>query len=766
MDLGMDDEYGNDEPEVQIEPMEESTEIVIEAPTVEELVADYSPETVDLLDALTTEEQKKCAERVVEDTQTDEDSSQKWRERHAQILKLALGDLPPPEEGSFAKARIHYGIIMKANMRLGARIYDQQFPSNGEFFGAKPTDALDLARSVRVAKHLNWQTLHQIPEYVPNHDACIRQTTLYGSAFTYVYWNPVKQRICHEVCNSEDIIIQYFVRKNSVDPSLADIPRITRRIRKYRHELEEMADVGYYKHVEDIYKEADENPDNQSTSQTSPRDSSKSTPIQDVVDKDAGVKKPENGKGLPRILLEQHCWYKFPKTKRERPVIITVDKESKTLLSIRLRENEEPADQARYNREKQANQAAYELAMQRYSMDMAAYLSGQTQAPMPMGDPTMTPLPMQGPETMTAPPMPGEMTPTMPVTPVAPPVEPPPPLEPEPPRMVPIHFFTHYICEPNPEGIYGIGIGALLEGPNIAADVMASQMVDAGTLSNTVTGIASREAKMGSGDIEIAPGVINKTELMPGELKDAFHFFDFKGPEPMLGKFIQDMKDEGEELSGASDILSGEVGGSNETATTTQIRMSAAMMAVGILNKRYTRSRTCEAQKIARLNSVYLKDKEYFPVVDPFKLVPTSDAEVTFDDNGQPEVPGLKSQQISRVDYLEDVDITITADPRMASQPQRVQEATQAFQMFATIPYFQANPVFMSALAKNILIAMDRPELIRALETTPMMPPMMPGAPPPGGPPPGPQGGPPQPANPGTAVPNAGPQPENGAMTT
>lgn len=174
------------------------------------------------------------------------------------------------------------------------------------------------------------------------------------------------------------------------------------------------------------------------------------------------------------------------------------------------------------------------------------------------------------------------------------------------------------------------------------------------------------------------------------------------------------------------------------------------MAAIAIWNKRYTRARTCEGQKIARLNSVNLEDVEYFTVVDPFKKLP-------------------EQQNIARIDYLEDVDITVTADPRMASQPQRFSEAMQAIQVTMQIPMAAANPALMAALLKLLYVAMDRPELVAAMESMPMMP-MMPGAPsgpggggaPPDEPPDEGKAPRPKPKPPGQAVPNAGPQPANG----
>jgi hypothetical protein len=717
----------------------------------------YAPETVNLVYKLLEEDQKKCAESVCTKYDRDYKSSEKYRTRRANIIKLFLGllDQTDNEDGESRSAQVHYPIIATAIMRMHARIYDQQFPSNGEFFGVKPTDANDLERTVRVAKHLNWQINHQIPEYVMNHDVLIQQWLLYGSAFSFMYWDPVKNRPCHEVCRTEDIVLPYH--RSSTDPTLADVPRITRVLRMYRHELMEMEATGYYSGVTAMYAKLDSGEQSGQVSQPqSQDDKAKSNPVQAVIDRAQGVDPPSDGDDGPRKLIEQHCWYKLPGDDKERPVIITVDYDTKTLLCLKLREDEDPEDRARYNREKAANQASYQAALAQYQMDMAAYLAGQTQAPTP-GPMGMTPPPAPGAPDMTAPPNPGPMTATVPpapgptdaTMPMAPPPTPPtPPPDPAAVKMVPINFFTHYVCIPNPEGIYGFGIGYMLEGHNMVADVVASQVVDAGTLANTATGIRSRQTKLRGGEFRIKPGEIVEVDLAPEQLDKGIKILEFPPPNPQLAQFIKDQKEEAQELSGANEILSGEVGGSNETATTTQIRISQALAAISILNKRYTRARTFEGKALARLNSVHLDDDTYFSVVDPFK--------------GQ-----VVQGNVARMDYLEDVDITVTADPRMASQPQRFQEAQTALNVIMSNPLTANNPVLVHAAMKNMFIAMDRPDLVAALDAPPPMPP--PGAPPPGGPPgPPPKaakpGGPPpgQAPNPPPRVPNAGPNPSNG----
>ncbi len=727
-------------------PIEEQDETEIETPMTEIAIEGHAPETVNLVPTITDEsERKKIASRVFKDYERDFKSSERYREKRASILKLFIGMLPPSQDGG---AQIHYSIIAKAVIRIHARIYDQQFPSNGEFFGVRPTDATDIDRAIRVAKHLNWQILHQIPEYVPNHDALIMQWLLYGSAFSYVYWGSIKNRPCHEVCATEDIILPY--KRKSTDPSLADMPRITRILRLQRHELEQEADTGYYDKA--AVSKLLEKMDAGKAGGNQGEDSQKSSSVQEVTDRASGVEKPEEqDDDAPCVLLEQHRWLKLPNEERSRPVIVTIDRETKELLQVRIREDEDPDDKARFNQEQAANQAEYAAAMMQYQQDMAAY-------EMNMQAMDQTPMPMQGEETMTAPPIPGDTTSTGPMA-MPPPEQPQPPPPPAPVKMVPVHFFTHYLCIPNPEGVYGYGIGFLLEGNNMVADTVASQYVDAGTLANTPTFVYSRQAKLGRGEFRIRPGAGTQTDLNPQDLDKGIKVLDFKFPNPAMMNVVTAQEQDADDVSGAGDILSGEVGGSNETATTTQIRISQALSAISIQNKRYTRARTCEGQKIARLNSVYLEDEQYFPVVDPMKKLPPKSP-------GMPMQPVVTQEPISQMDYLEDTDITVTADPRMASQPQRAQEALNALNIILQGP-MAMNPVLVAEAYRDYFIAIDKPNLAAAIGMAPMMQPGM-GAPgqAPGGPPgPGAKeekpNGKPKP-QPGPSVPNAGPTPANG----
>lgn len=737
----------HDDPEV--------TDVPVDEPAHEQELQGSAPETVNLVSTLDEEFVKKLGQEVYDNIEEDLRSSEQFRERRTSIVKLALGIMPPRPDGHDTLAQVHYPIIMTAVSRIHARMYDQQFPSNGEYFGVKPTDQNDLGRTVRVAKHMNWQIEHQIPEYVPNHDAGLMQTLLYGSAFSIFYHSPEKNRPCHEFCATDDIILPYAFK--SEDPHMADVPRITRVLRKYKHQLQKLGRSGYYVGAEELFPVDGSAGDEQSGNASSKQ-------MTETIDKYQGVEKPKDGKTGARVLWEQHCWAQLPKSDEERPLIVTIDKATHKVLSVVLREDEDPVDRARFNREEAVNNAKYQADIEKWEMDMQAYMAGQqTVTPMPMpGEMTPTVTPMPGEETTSRPDMlePAEIPPMGTPGPVMPPPQQPlPPATPESPKMVPINFFTHYRCLPNPEGIYGLGIGSLLEGHNMVADVVASQLIEAATLANTATFMYSKQAKLSRGEFMIKPGSGVETDLSPEQMKGdgGLRMITFPPPNPAMGEIIKDQKQEAAELSGAGDILSGEVGGSNETATTTQIRIAQAMAQITITNKRYTRARTAEGRNLARLNSVYLNDVEYFSTVDPFK-------------GGQ---EGIQEHQVARADYLNDVDITVTADPRMASQPQRIAEANTALQVIMTNPMTAQNPVLVHAAMRNLFVAMDRPDLVAALgePQMPMAPqpgqpgaPQQPGQTAPGGTPPNAETPPPGDGQVPARVPNAGAQPSNGAF--
>lgn len=702
-------------------------------------------------------------EMVVRHKEIDWKSSEDYRARQARQVELFAGVMPPRPEGQENIAQIHLPIIGQAILLLHATIHGQLFPPGEAICGGAPTTPNSEDRARRLGLHMNWQITQKIPEYVPSHDRGGIQFLIYGDAFSKWYYNPDKKRPCFTMVGAGDLILPYGAR--SVDPNLSDVPRITQRMRMYRHELEALQDSGYYARVDELFSDEAEQPGTGTTRSAGngPVSDTNRGAMADTMDKVQGMKEPvgdESDDEKPRVILEQHRWLKLPGENRERPVIVTVDELTKKVLYIGIREDEDPRDRARFDKEQAANDAAFQAQLAMHDQAMQAHgeqvrqLSAPTVVPHPeTGEPVTVPSQVP-PEAMPQPPTPPE---------------PPPP--PEPVRMVPINWFTQYPCIPNPEGIYNYGIGYLLEGANITADTMMSQIVAAMTLSLFPTYLYSRQARMGRGDLSLKMGGGVQVDLPPEQMQNAFFQLQFPPPNPNAIKIVESQQAQVQDFVGASEILAGEVGGSNETATTTEIRMSAARQNLAVMGIRYNRSRSAELKLLARINSRTLDPVEYFSVATPEVPMP-------------PGVDPMKEEKVARDEYLEDFQITFTCDPGMASRPQLVAEAQKALQAAMSIPPGIIDPMAQAIAIRmayvGLLRAMGRENMARVIEQSPppnpmaMLqaaqggPPHPNGAPSQGkGPPPNGHSGPPHPqpsGPPAQSAPGMGPGPNNAGV--
>lgn len=676
---------------------------------------------------------KMVGEMVVRHKEIDWDSSKEYRQRRARQVELFAGILPAKPEGHENIAQIHLPIIGQAVLLLHATIHGQLFPPGGQLCAGAPTTPASVDRARRLGLHMNWQIGQQVPEYIPHHDRGGMSMLIHGNAFSKWYYNAAKKRPCFTMIQTDDFILPYGAQ--SVDPNLADVPRITERMKLYRHQLEALQDAGYYVGVDEIYSPeagADSSATTRSAGNSGSAANPNRGPMADAQDQIQGQTPPlGTDDEQPRVLLEQHRWLELLGEDRQRPVIVTVDEVTKKVLYLSIREDEDPRDRARFNREQAANDAAHGAAMAQFQAGMQQYMT-TAQA---MSQPTMVPHPQTGEPTMGPPSMhPDQMPP--------PPVEPTPPPLPAPIEMVTINWYTKYGCIPNPEGIYDYGVGYLLEGANITADTMMSQIVAAMTLSLFPTYLYSRQARMGRGDMALKLGGGIEVALPPEQMQAAFFQLQFPPPNPNAIKIVESQQAQVQEFVGASEILAGEVGGSNETATTTQIRMGAARQNLAVIGVRYNRSRTAELKLLARINSRTMPASEWFAVTQPAAPQQQND---------------VKMEQVARDEYLEDFNITFTCDPNMASRQQQVADAQKALQAAMSVPPGILDPIAQMTTVRmayvGLLKAMGREDMAQIIEQSPLPqppPPMMP--PGPGGP-----GGPQPPNGPPGRPPNGKP---------
>lgn len=638
----------------------------------------------------------KLADRVAADFRKDWESTEGYRKRRKERYKLMTGNLDAKTWPFEDCANVHIPVMLERVLRIVHRIYAELFPERDFVFQAVPSSKLGQERADIVTLHQNWQMRKEAPDFFRQNRRGLMEFITNGDVFWHSYRDIEGRRNRHEVLNCEEIVIPYVWKSTMTD--LSDVPRKTRILRKTRHEIEDLARAGVYSGV-DVFLEK---------LKTGSFERGPELVVRPEADRVEGIEPPGDDSAAPYVLYEYHGWTRIPGEPKRRPVTVTVEESTRTVLSLVLREEEDWKDRARYARE------MAELA--RYRDDVAFYGGLQQQEERVRARLAMPDVPPDEALALSASLEQGR---------------PPPPTRPkwmleeggmpEPVRLVPIEAFSHGVCIENIDGSLGLGIGTLLEEFNKAADTAASQFTDAATLANVTTMIMPEGVRMDPGDTRLTPGMIHRVRgVSPETLQGAFKVLEFSGANPQLLEIIRLALDAADGVSSAPDVLSGEPGKANETYRGIATRVEQATKQLTVLATNYIEVLTQVCRNNARLNAVFLEDEEVATVVDPRTLE-------------------SRQIKIGRDLYKEGMDIVFTADTRFASKAQRISEADQLIGMVTSLPPPIAMqlfpPPFIYEAVVRALKARGMHDMVSFL---PPRPPPQSAVPPPAPPPPPP----------------------------
>lgn len=657
---------------------------------------------------------KAVGERVVSDKKIDWKSQEGYRAKRDRQFRLFAADIPGKPEGQENLVIVHLPLITKAVLQMHSHLHPAFFPQEGEFCGVRANVPSELQRTRRMSRHMNIQLRQEITEYVPANDRGGIQILIYGSAFDVWWYDPVLRRPRYEMITSDDLILPYACMSDQ--PDLSDVPRKTWRKRYYRHELEALQDVGYYTNVDKLFPEPygkDGAPTGEQSGQPTPEKDTVRETANDLM----GTTPNKDDQDAPREILEQDRWLVLPGEKRQRPVTICVDEPTNTVLRLAPCERDDLKDKKRFDRDQVAYQShvdsmqmMHEQAMQEH----AAALADHQQASQYTQDFGVPPDGMVEP----LPPHPGEPPPPPPQLP-----------PPDPPRKVPWHRYTHYICFPNPEGIYGLGVGYLVEGHNLLVDEILTRHVSLLAMHCLPTYIYSRQSRVGRGELKLKLGEGNEVLLPPEQVNAGagIHQFQFPPPPADTHKIVEQQSQAAQDIT-ANDIIAGAPGLSGQTAAETEMRSSNAMQNLTTIGARFNRSRDCSLRNLAYINSQTLDESIFY--------VPGTDDPKSEED--------YEEYRVTREDYVEDYTITFTSDPNLASQPQREKAAMKIMEVLTQLVQQAPGGVpvldpptaiaLLRAGAAQALDAMERHDIAQQLAAAPLPQLQQPG--PPGGPPP------------------------------
>ena len=310
---------------IQIPNKVEDTDATFEVEPDGGVVVDFTQTTIEmeaeeptkewygnLVDTLNEEELQEISSNVIDNYSADKDSRAEWEsmfERGFDLLGLKIEDASEPFEG--ACTAVHPMLIESA-VKFQSKAIQELFPPNGpvktQIIGKSTAEREQQAN--RVKDFMNYQVTEQMPEYFDEFERMLFHLPLIGSAFKKVYYDATLKRPVSEFIPIDQFYVSYYAS------NLRKADRYTHVI--YRNPVDLARDMrsGVYREI-DLPEATNPNP----------------TSLSSKMDTILGLS-PTQDSDPQYTLLEQHCYLEIEED-YALPYIITVEEQSKEILSIR-----------------------------------------------------------------------------------------------------------------------------------------------------------------------------------------------------------------------------------------------------------------------------------------------------------------------------------------------------------------------------------------------------------------------------------------------
>ena len=267
----------------------------------------------DLSETLDEEVLGDIANDVIDNYQADKESRADWEsmfERGFDLLGLKLEQGSEPFDG--ACTAVH-PLLIESAVKFQSKASGELFPVGGpvktQILG-KSTPEKEMQAN-RVQNFMNYQLTEQMPEYFDEFERMLFHLPLIGSAFKKLYYDATLKRPASEFIPIDQFYVSYYAT------NLRNADRYTHVI--YRSPVEIARDIRA-----GVYQEVD-----------LPTPSMGDVPtFTEKMDTILGLS-PSSDHDPQYILLEQHCYLDIENDDVSLPYIVTVEQQSRQILSIR-----------------------------------------------------------------------------------------------------------------------------------------------------------------------------------------------------------------------------------------------------------------------------------------------------------------------------------------------------------------------------------------------------------------------------------------------
>lgn len=225
------------------------------------------------------------------------------------------------------------------------------------------------------------------------------------------------------------------------------------------------------------------------------------------------------------------------------------------------------------------------------------------------------------------------------------------------------YYIPYHFLPSMDGGFLGTGLGLLLGDIADTINSILNMQIDAGHMASRGGGFIGSDFRLKGGSAQFQPGEWKTVGTGGADIKNAIVPLTFPSPDGTLFQLLGLLIEAGKEVASVKDIMTGDTGTKNMTATTTLALIEQGMMVFTAAYKRIFRSLKREFKLLARMNAQYLDPQTYSQFHDAMQ-------------QGQPMM--LDPRQ----DYaLSDMDIEPVADPSSVTRMQEAAKAQLVMQM-------------------------------------------------------------------------------------
>jgi hypothetical protein len=318
--------------ENDIEPTEVKVEVVNpDAVSVETedggMIIDFTGEQVEeimgdgfdanLAEQIDEADLQSMASELISSFNSDRQSRSEWAKSYVKGLDLLGMKIEERQQPWAGSSGVFHPILTESIVRFQAQAMGEIFPASGpvrtKIVGKMSVEKTEQA--ARVENEMNYLLTEEMTEYRDETEQMLFKLPLAGSAFKKVYYDPIMERPCAMFVPAEDFVVSYGAS------DLMTCERYTHVMKKSANDIAKLQDNGFYRDIQLPEPEPD------------------MSDIQEKYDELDGESATIEDDDR-HTLLEMHVEMEMPEPFDEedgiaRPYVITIDKSSRTILSIR-----------------------------------------------------------------------------------------------------------------------------------------------------------------------------------------------------------------------------------------------------------------------------------------------------------------------------------------------------------------------------------------------------------------------------------------------